>query len=1265
MTEENRIAFEKFDDHLQLRKKEGVLDAKFDIREWVLSNRYAAWNVGYLGSNMSKKYGANLRKLFPNALSLDDKGHGNSQHYMLLGTIYQDSQKSHGGGVRALQSYQPGDTLLFFEQGFLATSHSWSEAFKENDPTLACLGYVYDDISNYFMSDFPNRLINRLNSSDEPSEKELLRSRKAIDRLVEQKVSKYNSQPIIDPVMSGSYERRVLVCDQAFADASTIYGKLTENDFQKMLLAAIQENPDAQIIVKTHPDTHWGKGKRTGYFSHLEDVGRVVMMRDPINPYCIFPYVDKVYVGSSQIGLEALFAGKEVVCFGAAFYSGWGLTDDRQEIPHRGRKRSLEEIFYYFYIWYTIYHVPNCPVPSEVEDAIDYIVEHRPVRDNSKALTLPANPKISVIVPVYDVSQYLEECLKSIQRQTFTDIEIIVINDASPDNSAHITDLVAQDDNRINHIVLDNNIGLGPARNLGIQAAKGDFVFFIDSDDLFLSSDVLERAYDAAIENKAEMVRVQKWSFKDGHSPKTAKPDGKEKYFRLDRSYLNASIDPEILQSWHCWQFLYSAEFLKENDILFLTRKWEERAFVCKAQRLANHIYSLPIPGIGYRQRVSSITGQERTDADMDMFLDNIYEVINELKGTPSEAVATYQMMHALLMAKWRNLLYKMVEMHGDTAVINKLRHAFHLDKTDNLDGIKRCSISQFREIAAEQNRLFLALAALCAFRWDMFEIAARTKSILQVDYIAEMLHVPKTEVEQQLQEALSLYARNDLVTTKSEDIPKGQNLEKKPRLIIHIGSTKTGSTFIQHFLEKNRAALLRGGLYVPEVGLFWQQTRPHKQAGHADFVAEAVQGKSKLKEHVDAAIALTENRIHTVILSSEAYFLNSNAIELARHFSDYDVEIVTYLRRQDDWSNSQYAEFVAGGAVGRVDTPIEEWLKTDQTRNRLNYYGQMKLWETVVDKSKIHIGVYDRARLKDDDIISDFLELAQLQDYTDLPRPEAEQENRFPFGTAHVNLIRRLNKNTWPDRNAYFNFIEDAGQRVSQLRKRNGLSNCKLNLLTNMQRQSVLDSVAQTNASLAKEYLGRDDGLLFEPLVSRDDDILDVISSDEFDAIMQAYDTWAPKGAKRNHQRKAKRQKNKNAKFRNGLITAPRTQDSLFYKTFSMVSYPFLSTRKRKKLSEQPNQFFKDSNKSYVQLTYKAIDWEKSIRSDPGSNHVSLLPTDKTLVAKTFTLAGQRMGPNKLAKLKNSPDMFFRDMNGKGATAVRRVLMFERRLRG
>ena len=96
-------------------------------------------------------------------------------------------------------------------------------------------------------------------------------------------------------------------------------------------------------------------------------------------------------------------------------------------------------------------------------------------------------PKISVIVPVFNVENYLAHCLDSIINQTFQDIEIIVINDGSTDRSLEIINTYEKLDKRVkafSHV----NRGLGPTRNRGIEIAKGEYLIFIDSDDFIFSN---------------------------------------------------------------------------------------------------------------------------------------------------------------------------------------------------------------------------------------------------------------------------------------------------------------------------------------------------------------------------------------------------------------------------------------------------------------------------------------------------------------------------------------------------------------------------------------------------------------------------------------------------------------------------------------------------------------------------------------------------------------------------------------------------------
>ena len=92
------------------------------------------------------------------------------------------------------------------------------------------------------------------------------------------------------------------------------------------------------------------------------------------------------------------------------------------------------------------------------------------------------NPKISIIVPVYNAEKYLNECVDSILNQDFTDFELLLVNDGSKDNSGHLCDKYAHKDNRV-RVFHKENGGVSSARNLGLDNAIGEYIVFIDSDD--------------------------------------------------------------------------------------------------------------------------------------------------------------------------------------------------------------------------------------------------------------------------------------------------------------------------------------------------------------------------------------------------------------------------------------------------------------------------------------------------------------------------------------------------------------------------------------------------------------------------------------------------------------------------------------------------------------------------------------------------------------------------------------------------------------
>lgn len=124
-------------------------------------------------------------------------------------------------------------------------------------------------------------------------------------------------------------------------------------------------------------------------------------------------------------------------------------------------------------------------------------------------------PKVSIIIPVYNVEKYLYQCLESVEKQTLKDIEVIVVDDGSPDESYKVYQEFKKRDSRFKTIRKENS-GVSRARNTGLESATGEYVLFIDSDD-WMTEDACEILYSEAVNKKADMVIADTYmSFDDG-----------------------------------------------------------------------------------------------------------------------------------------------------------------------------------------------------------------------------------------------------------------------------------------------------------------------------------------------------------------------------------------------------------------------------------------------------------------------------------------------------------------------------------------------------------------------------------------------------------------------------------------------------------------------------------------------------------------------------------------------------------------------------
>lgn len=240
------------------------------------------------------------------------------------------------------------------------------------------------------------------------------------------------------------------------------------------------------------------------------------------------------------------------------------------------------------------------------------------------------NGKISIIVPVYKVEQYLERCVNSLINQTYKNIEIILVDDGSPDQCPKMCDDYASEDSRIK-VIHKKNGGLSDARNAGLNAARGSYIAFVDSDD-WVEADYIETMYTNAIKENADISIVgytMVWA--NGKQRRFSKD---EEYDVLDREQAIRELLMQNKYSCMVCQKLYKADIFE--NVRFPVRKiYEDVAISLPTFAKANKVVVSGKSKYNYYQRSASIVNSEFNMNKL-YFLDcckNIIEYSDEQSG--------------------------------------------------------------------------------------------------------------------------------------------------------------------------------------------------------------------------------------------------------------------------------------------------------------------------------------------------------------------------------------------------------------------------------------------------------------------------------------------------------------------------------------------------------------------------------------------------------------------------------------------------------
>ncbi len=293
---------------------------------------------------------------------------------------------------------------------------------------------------------------------------------------------------------------------------------------------------------------------------------------------------------------------------------------------------------------------------------------------------------ISIIVPVYDVEKYLVDCIESIINQTYTNLEIILVDDGSPDNCGEICEKYAKTDDRIK-VIHKPNGGQADARNWGIDVATGEYVMFIDSDDL-MTLDACEKLYNEIESKKAQMVTANYIYVSEDGTPWSKEVFPKSKYQNFKMSVKDYR-DSFFVMNSAAWNKIFKLDFIKENKLKFVVGiPAEDALFTTSIFIKAKDVYYINDVVYKYRQRGNTSSTSNNCNIGYFKGISTAYKLIYNNFNDNNE-IGFYRFFYAKSMSY---TLYKFIDSEKlndeeRIEVLTDMRWFYKLSRTLNVPG--------------------------------------------------------------------------------------------------------------------------------------------------------------------------------------------------------------------------------------------------------------------------------------------------------------------------------------------------------------------------------------------------------------------------------------------------------------------------------------------------------------------------------------------------------------------------------------------------
>ena len=297
---------------------------------------------------------------------------------------------------------------------------------------------------------------------------------------------------------------------------------------------------------------------------------------------------------------------------------------------------------------------------------------------------------ISVIVPVYNVAQYLEKSIASIQRQTYHNLEVILVDDGSTDESGRLCDSVAEQDDRVS-VIHKSNEGLSQARNDGMKQAHGDYLIFIDSDD-YIHPEMIKNLYEQLVKEEADVSSCGVMNvYANSESPQS---ENQDVYFVCDsQTFLREYLIGEKIPGTICNKLIkkkIATQLAFPKGLIY-----EDAYYHFDLIKLAKKYVVNTKPYYYYFHRGDSITTKPYAEKDL-VYIDIYQKFYNEaMKNYPDlKEVAFFRLAYAHFFILDKMLLIENYSEIKEYPAINHFlkKHAFSIFKNPIFRTVRRIS---------------------------------------------------------------------------------------------------------------------------------------------------------------------------------------------------------------------------------------------------------------------------------------------------------------------------------------------------------------------------------------------------------------------------------------------------------------------------------------------------------------------------------------------------------------------------------------------